>query len=143
QLRHGVHDERREGHEVRGTSGHGGSRQRLRLRDAGRAQLKGAYAQLAVDRIYYRDAGEGPPLVFLHGGWGYEVYPFDRQIAALCPSRRVVIPDRTGYGRSPSTGSSSTHDRLETTFHERAAEETRALIDTLGLERPVLWGHSD
>jgi pimeloyl-ACP methyl ester carboxylesterase len=28
-------------------------------------------------RIYYREAGSGVPLVFLHGGWGYEIYPFD------------------------------------------------------------------
>jgi pimeloyl-ACP methyl ester carboxylesterase len=33
--------------------------------------------------IYYREAGTGVPLVFLHGGWGYEVYPFDRQVEAL------------------------------------------------------------
>jgi pimeloyl-ACP methyl ester carboxylesterase len=28
-------------------------------------------------------------------------------------------------------------------FHGRAAEETRALIAALGLERPIVWGHSD
>ena len=52
--------------------------------------------------IHYRDAGAGTgaPLVILHGGWGYEIYPFDRQIAALAPSHRIVIPDRTGYGGS-------------------------------------------
>lgn len=87
--------------------------------------------------IHYRDAGAGPPLVILHGGWGYEIYPFDRQLEALAPERRVVIPDRTGYGQS------GTLDRQEVDFHHRAAAETLGVIDALRLERPVLWGHSD
>jgi pimeloyl-ACP methyl ester carboxylesterase len=87
--------------------------------------------------IHYRDAGAGRPLVFLHGGWGYEIYPFDRQLQSLAPHHRVVIPDRTGYGQS------GTLERQEVDFHRRAAAETLGVIDALGLERPVLWGHSD
>jgi 3-oxoadipate enol-lactonase len=88
-------------------------------------------------RIHYRDVGEGPPVVILHGGWGYDAYPFDRQIAALAPRHRIVIPDRTGYGESGALES------LPTDFHRRAADQTRAVIDALELERPILWGHSD
>jgi len=88
-------------------------------------------------RIAYRDAGQGPPIVMLHGGWGYEIYPFDRQIAALASTHRVVAPDRTGYGGSGRL------DRQHTDFHARAAAETFAVIDALRLERPVVWGHSD
>jgi pimeloyl-ACP methyl ester carboxylesterase len=88
-------------------------------------------------RIRYRDFGRGAPLVFLHGGWGYEAYPFDQQIAALASTCRIIIPDRSGYGGSTSI------ERLDLDFHQRAAEETRAVIDALGLERPILWGHSD
>ncbi len=88
-------------------------------------------------RVHYRDAGAGRPLVILHGGWGYAIYPFDRQIAALEPSHRIVIPDRTGYGGSGSI------DRQEVDFHQRAAEETFAVVHALGLDRPVIWGHSD
>jgi pimeloyl-ACP methyl ester carboxylesterase len=87
--------------------------------------------------IYYRDAGAGRPLVILHGGWGYEIYPFDRQLQALSVDHRVVIPDRTGYGRSGRL------DRQEVDFHQRAAAETLHVIDALGLDRPVVWGHSD
>src|SRR6185295_7030935 len=63
--------------------------------------------------------------------------PFDRQIAALEGTHRIVIPDRTGYGGSGRL------DTQEPDFHHRAAQETFAVIETLGLERPVLWGHSD
>jgi pimeloyl-ACP methyl ester carboxylesterase len=88
-------------------------------------------------RIHYRDAGAGRPLVILHGGWGYQIYPFDRQLPALTRQHRVVIPDRTGYGGSGRLA------RQEVDFHHRAAAETVAVIEALGLERPVLWGHSD
>src|SRR3954466_1428001 len=88
-------------------------------------------------RIHYRDAGAGPPIVILHGGWGYEIYPFERQIEALSRRYRVVSPDRTGYGQSGLL------PHQETDFHRRAAEETFAVIDALGLERPIVWGHSD
>ena len=95
-------------------------------------------------RIHYRVGSmerealaERPPIVFLHSGWGYEIYPFDRQLAVFAPGRRVVMPDRSGYGRSTAI------DALPSDFHHRAADETRAVIEALGLERPVLWGHSD
>jgi pimeloyl-ACP methyl ester carboxylesterase len=92
---------------------------------------------VAPVRIRYRDAGAGPPVVVLHGGWGYEIYPFDGQIAALACGHRMVIPDRSGYGGSPPV------EDLPADFHDRAAEETHAVIDALGLARPILWGHSD
>lgn len=88
-------------------------------------------------RLHFRDAGAGPPIVILHGGWGYDIYPFERQIEVLASTHRIVAPDRTGYGRSGRL------ERQETDFHRRAASETFAVIDALGLERPVVWGHSD
>lgn len=87
--------------------------------------------------INYRDTGTGAPIVFLHGGWGYEIYPFDRQIAALGDRFRILIPDRTGYGRSLGI------DHLPSDFHQRAASETLRLLDALHIDQPVLWGHSD
>jgi pimeloyl-ACP methyl ester carboxylesterase len=88
-------------------------------------------------RIHYREFGAGEPLLVLHGGWGYGMYPFDRQVAALLSSHRVVVPDRTGYG------SSGTLDVQRVDFHQRAAEETIAFMDAIGIRRAALWGHSD
>jgi 3-oxoadipate enol-lactonase len=89
-------------------------------------------------RIHYRDAGSGQPVVFLHGGWGYGVYPIEQQIEALGDHVRFVIPDRSGYGRS-----SRVLKQMPTDFHLRAAKETLLVLDALGIERAVLWGHSD
>jgi pimeloyl-ACP methyl ester carboxylesterase len=89
-------------------------------------------------RIHYRDVGRGQPVVFLHGGWGYGVYPIDRQIEALGGDVRLVIPDRSGYGRSALAPK-----QMPTDFHRRAAAETLLTLDALGIERAVLWGHSD
>jgi pimeloyl-ACP methyl ester carboxylesterase len=88
--------------------------------------------------IYYRVFGSGQPLVFLHGGWGYGVYPFDQQIAAFKNEFRILIPDRSGYGHS-----SQVTTEMPLDFHRRAAEETIGFLDALGIERAVLWGHSD
>jgi pimeloyl-ACP methyl ester carboxylesterase len=88
--------------------------------------------------IYYRDEGEGGPLLFLHGGWGYEMYPFSRQIASLLNSHRCIIPDRSGYGRSLRLV-----EELPSDFHHRATTETLSFMDSLEIERAFFWGHSD
>ena len=87
--------------------------------------------------INYRDTGSGLPLLFLHGGWGYQIYPFDRQIEAFGDRFRILIPDRTGYGRSLRL------EHVPADFHRRAAIETMRLLDALHIDRAVLWGHSD
>jgi len=86
-------------------------------------------------RLHYREGGAGAPLVILHGGWGYGFYPHDDAIAQL--ERRFIIPDRSGYGGSPHISA------LPPKFHIAAAIETETLLGALGVERPVLWGHSD
>ena len=95
-------------------------------------------AAVSPVRIHYRDAGRGKPLVFLHGGWGYAVYPIDRQIEALGDHVHFIVPDRSGYGRS-----SKFRGPLPLDFHRRAAEETLLVLDALEIEHPLLWGHSD
>ena len=88
--------------------------------------------------IHYREFGSGTPLVILHGGWGYGVYPFERQVAAFESQFRILIPDRSGYGHSTrATG------EMPLDFHRRAAQETLAFLDGLGIESATLWGHSD
>jgi 3-oxoadipate enol-lactonase len=88
-------------------------------------------------RIHYREAGDGLPLIFLHSGWGYCSYPFDNQIEEFSGRFKIIIPDRSGYGRSAKI------DALPADFHARAATEMIRLLDDLNIRRGVLWGHSD
>ena len=88
--------------------------------------------------IHYREFGRGHPLVILHGGWGYGIYPFDRQIAEFRGQYRILIPDRSGYGHSTRVSGETPLN-----FHRRAAQETFSFLDALGIERAILWGHSD
>jgi len=89
-------------------------------------------------RIAYDDhGGDGPAVVFLHGGWGADLYPVRVQADALKGRARLVAPTRSGYGASTPLA------ELAPGFHRRAAAETLAVLDALGIERAVLWGHSD
>ena len=88
--------------------------------------------------IYYHDDGEGAPLVLLHGGWGNSLYPFTRQIESLRDEFRIICPDRSGYGRS-----NRLFEGFSADFHHRAATETLSLLDSLGIKRALMWGHSD
>ena len=85
--------------------------------------------------ISYRREGKGPALVFLHGGWGYDIYPIDT--AALSAAHTLVVPSRSGYGRSSSL------DLFPPDFHYCGVIETLAVLDALRIERALWWGHSD
>lgn len=86
--------------------------------------------------IFYREWGTGVPLVFLHGGWGYDMYPLNHQARALA-NLRVVIPDRSGYGRSTRPAV------FGPDLHPRAVAETLLFLDIIGIHKCIFWGHSD
>ncbi len=86
--------------------------------------------------IYYRESGSGVPVVFLHGGWGYDIYPLDAQ-AQTIQDFRVLIPDRSGYGRSTKPAI------FGLDLHKQAVEETLQFLDALNVRRCIFWGHSD
>src|ERR1700732_3406737 len=83
-------------------------------------------------RIRVFEAGDGPPLVFLHGADGLvEESPF---LAALGRRWHVFAPLLPGYG--DSEGGDTLPDMLAITFH------SFDVIEALGLARPHLVGHS-
>lgn len=90
----------------------------------------------APAEIYYREFGEGVPLVFLHGGWGFDIYPLDEQ-AGVLQGRRILAPDRSGYGGSTKPAI------FGSDFHRRAVGETLVFMDAVELDRCIFWGHSD
>jgi len=107
-----------------------------RIESVSRVSLSNSPLAGGPTEIYYRDSGSGVPLIFLHGGWGYEIYPLDKQAKAL-HGHRVLIPDRSGYGRSTKPAI------FGPDLHQRAAAETLLFLDALDIRRCNFWGHSD
>lgn len=54
---------------------------------------------LSGQRLYYRVAGQGPPLALIHG-YGTSGYIWQRVMPYLCQSHQVFVLDLPGYGRS-------------------------------------------
>jgi len=85
--------------------------------------------------IHYEIAGEGVPLVLLHG-IGSSSYSWRRQLQSLSSDFTVIAWDAPGYGGSSDPPSAITPSMR---FY---SDRLRGLIDSLGLERIFLLGHS-
>lgn len=57
--------------------------------------------EVAGLRIAYERGGDGPPLVLLHGGFGFDSRSWRRQLDSLSDEFTVVAWDAPGHGRSP------------------------------------------
>lgn len=92
------------------------------------------FARTASWKLHYNEAGEGHPLLLLHGsgagatGWSN----FRPNIGPLAESFRVIALDAPGWGRSDAA-------RPDEYDHPAAVLE---LMDHLGLERAALVGNS-
>jgi pimeloyl-ACP methyl ester carboxylesterase len=79
---------------------------------------------------------ERPTVVLLHGGPGsYDHSYFKPGFTALSAHAQVVYLDLRDHGRS------ARHDPNDWTF-EVCADDVRAFCDTVGITRPVVYGHS-
>jgi pimeloyl-ACP methyl ester carboxylesterase len=92
-----------------------------------------AQARVPSGLTAYRRAGEGPPLLLLHG-FGASGRIWRGVMAALADARACYAPDLPGFGESPARPAAPTLDAL--------ADELLAFADTLGLARFDLVGHS-
>ena len=84
--------------------------------------------------LFFEDHGQGRPVVLLHG------YPLDHTIwkpvvNGLKDHARLIVPDLRGHGDSPVP------EEGEWSIREMA-EDVRALLDRLKIERAVVVGHS-
>src|SRR5215210_5918895 len=79
---------------------------------------------------------ERPALVLVHGGPAtYDHSYFKPHFAPLAEHAQVVYLDLRGHGRS------RWGDPAEWSF-ELCADDVRAFCDAVGLERPIVLGHS-
>ncbi len=85
-------------------------------------------------RAYVEEFGAGTPLLLVHGLGGTGTDIWKRQIAELATEFRVIAYDLRGSGQSEVTPGPYTIDLL--------TDDLRSLVDTMGLGRVTLMGHS-
>ncbi|NMO01481.1 alpha/beta fold hydrolase [Gordonia sp. TBRC 11910] len=88
-------------------------------------------------QIFVTEAGEGAPVVLLHGGGpgATGASNYSRNIDALATKFRVIVPDMPGYGRSSK-------DIDQSDPFGDLAMFVRGLLDELDVERAHLVGNS-
>jgi pimeloyl-ACP methyl ester carboxylesterase len=83
--------------------------------------------------VHYYEAGEGPPVLLLHG-WPQDAWCWRHVIPLLADRYRLIAPDLRGFGQTnaPEGGS---YNGLT------IGADAIALLDALGIERCHLIGH--
>ena len=96
-------------------------------------QRQGAYADINGARIFYQVAGQGTPLLLIHG-FPLSGQLYQGQLAELSKHFTVITPDLRGFGKSlapDGNGSIQTY-----------AQDMLALLDHLGIQTAIVGGHS-
>ena len=85
-------------------------------------------------KLFYKDWGNGQPIVFSHG-WPLSSEAWEDQMLFLgSQGYRCIAHDRRGHGRSTQTWSGNEMDTYADDLHQ--------LIESLNLENAILIGHS-
>ena len=90
------------------------------------------------ERVHVIEAGpaDGVPVLLCHG-WGACVYAWSAILPALVAGGcRVLAPDLRGHGRTDESDARSAYTTPGMTAH------LAAIVDALGIDRPVVVGHS-
>ncbi|MBV8859333.1 MAG: alpha/beta hydrolase [Acidobacteria bacterium] len=95
----------------------------------------GRFIEVGGARVHYLERGTGPTLLLIHGlGASMRVFTHSL-LERLAGEFHVVLMERPGSGESTRAPRASARVRSQ-------AETVSAFIDALGLERPLLVGHS-
>lgn len=84
--------------------------------------------------LHYLSVGSGPDVVMLHGFLGNLAVWHLQIVPMLRRNYRITTPDLRGHGYSDVTPDGYTCESL--------ARDLLGLLDELGMERPILVGHS-
>ncbi len=96
--------------------------------------MKEQYADLDGTSLYYKSAGAGVPIIFLHGGTSTSD-SWRSYINKFSDSYIVIAPDSRGQGRSSIGKGPLTYERM--------AGDVVKLLDHLNIEKAHIVGHSD
>lgn len=96
---------------------------------------RGQFLDLPGGRLHYTDEGSGPAIVMIHG-LGGQMGNFNLALTPLLTqSHRVIVIDRPGMGYSERPSDAPANPRAQ-------AATIAQVIDRLGVERPLVVGHS-
>ena len=86
----------------------------------------------------YREAGQGPPVLLVHG------FPVDHsmwrgQIEAVAADHRVIAPDLRGFGATPLAATEAEADQRAArgVAMEEYADDLEAVLDALAIHEPI------
>lgn len=96
---------------------------------------RGKFVEIDGSSIHYYEIGEGKPILFIHGLGGHYHHMRRPLMEAFGPGYRLIALDREGSGHS--TRAAGLTGRLP-----EQARLIHKFIEKLGLERPLLVGHS-
>src|ERR1700712_1999866 len=88
--------------------------------------------------LHYREAGSGPPVLFIHGLIS-DHRTWDAEMNALSTDHRVIAPDLFGHGEAGASDGGLRQVDFSLGGHAAAV---RDLLDELGLDRVTVVGHS-
>ena len=84
--------------------------------------------------ISYEEHGHGRPLLLIHGGTD-SAETWQPYLPAFAEHYRVIAPDSRGHGR--------TNNPAGTMSYRLFADDIAALVQALGLHKPLIFGYSD
>ncbi len=98
-------------------------------------KMKTGYIDCNDITIFYREIGEGPPLLLLHGGLLIGQANWSTHYDYLSQNFRVIVPDHRGHGR--------TNNPSERFDYGLLASDIAVFLQKLKLpELPIVMGHS-
>lgn len=96
--------------------------------------VKDDYIQLSEVNMHYRVYGSGEKALILIHGNGGSINSLKEAASYLADEYTVYLPESRCHGKSSDPGVIS---------YELMAKDLKEFIDALGIEKPVLMGHSD
>jgi pimeloyl-ACP methyl ester carboxylesterase len=100
-----------------------------------RAAPAGDFVRAGGQLVHAEQAGEGEPVVLLHG-FGASSYSWRKVIPALAAGHRVVAIDLNGFGYTQRPRAAAAYTR------EGQVELVLGVMDALGIDRAHVFGHS-
>jgi pimeloyl-ACP methyl ester carboxylesterase len=97
--------------------------------------LSPQWAMVNGHRLFYATAGQGRPVLLLHGGGNTVDGSFSKQLDAFAKTHAIVAPEQVGHGHTPDIEGPLTYGAM--------ADDTAALLDELKMKDVDVVGWSD